>query len=80
MEKAAGGEEFGVEKGGTGGAADEVVRKQREFDVEEGTFADTADYGGHTVSGVNVAAGLRAILLIEDDNRTPHGGRQRCQL
>jgi len=29
MEEAAGGEEFGVEKGSAGGAANEVVREQR---------------------------------------------------
>jgi len=34
MEQAAGGEELGVEQGGAGGAADQVVRKQRQLYVE----------------------------------------------
>src|SRR2546427_10113 len=34
MQKAADGEEFGVEDGGTGGTADEIVRQKRELDVE----------------------------------------------
>ena len=76
-EEAASGEEFGVEQGGTGGAADEVVGEQSELDVEQRAFADAADDGGHAVSGVNVAAGLRAVLAIDDHHRMTDGGRQR---
>ena len=52
VEEAAGGEELGVEQGGTGGATDEVVGEQGQLDVEERAFADAADDGGHAVSGV----------------------------
>jgi hypothetical protein len=77
LEEAAGGEEFGVEKSGTSGATDEVVGEQREFHVEQRTFADAADDGGHAIAGVNVAARLRAILLFEDDDWVADGGGER---
>ena len=80
LEEAAGGEEFGVEEGGAGGAADEVVRKKRQLDVEQGTFADAADYGSHAVASVDVAAGLRAIFFVEDDDGIFQGGGERGQL
>ena len=80
MEEAAGGEKFGVEQGGTGGAADQVVRKKRQLNVEERAFADTADDRGHAVAGVDVAAWLRAAPLVEDHHGIPEGGRQRGQL
>ena len=77
LEEAAGGEELGVEQGGAGGAADEVMREQREFDVEERAFADAADDGGHTIARFDVAAGLRAIFLGEDHDGIPQRGRKR---
>jgi len=42
------------------------VRKQREFDVEKRAFAEAADYGGHAVSGVDIAAGLRTVVAVDD--------------
>src|SRR6266850_2014182 len=80
IEEAAGGEELGVEEGGAGGAADEVVGEQGQLDVEKGTFADAADDGGHAVSGVEVAPGLRAVFFLEEDDGIPHGGGERGQL
>ncbi len=77
IQEAAGGEEFGVEKGGTGGAADEVVGEESEFDIEERAFADAADYGGHAVAGVDVAARLRAVVAVDHVNGMTKGGRQR---
>src|ERR1700704_1849700 len=58
VQEAAGGEELGVEQGGAGGAADEVVGEQGQLDVKERTFADAADDGGHAAAGVDVAAGV----------------------
>src|SRR5712691_4523568 len=58
-QEAAGGEKLGVEKGCASGAADEVVREEREFDVEQGTPADAADDHGHAVAEVDVVARLR---------------------
>src|SRR5256885_13542157 len=80
MEEAANGEEFGVEDGGTGGSADEIVREQRELDVEERTFADAAYDGRHAVTGAGVVARLRAIFLVHDDGRISDGGRERGEL
>src|SRR5258708_7395162 len=80
LEESAGSEELGVEQGGACGAADKVVREQREFYIEQGTFADAADDGGHAVAGVNVAAGLGAILVVEDDNGVSQSGREGGQL
>src|SRR6266568_7494269 len=78
--EAAGGEELGVEKSAAGGATHEIVREQRELYVEQGTFADATDDGGHAVSGVDVAARLRAILLVEDNDRMAHGAGERSEL
>jgi len=75
-QEAAGGEEFGVEEGGTGGTADEVVGEQGELDVEEGAFADAADDGSHTLTGVDIAAGLGAIIALENENGLADGGGQ----
>src|SRR5882724_13452664 len=79
-EEAAGGEEFGVEEGGAGGATDEVVGEQGQLDVEEGAFADATDDRGHAVSGVEVATGLGAIFFLEDDDGIAHRGGERGQL
>src|SRR5262249_59480330 len=76
-EQAAGGEEFGVEQGGTGGTAQQVVREQRELYVEERTFANAAHGGGHAVASVDVAARLRAIFFVEDNDRIFQSGRKR---
>ena len=76
MEEAADGEEFGIEDGGTGGSADEIVREKRQLDVEERTFADAANDGGHAVTGAGVVARLRAIFLVHDDDRIADGGRE----
>src|ERR1700740_3091850 len=73
-EEAAGGEELGVEKRGAGGSAQQVVREQGEFDVEERTFADSANGGGHAVAGVDITAGLRAVFFVEDDDGIFDGG------
>src|SRR6266571_5123362 len=80
FEEAAGGEELGVEKSAAGGATHEIVREQRELYVEQGTFADATDDGGHAISGVDVAARLRAILLVEDNDRMTHGAGERGEL
>lgn len=79
MEEAAGGEELGVEQSGAGGSADEIVGEQGEFDIEERAFADAADDGGHAVSGVNVAARLRAVVTFQDNDWMMDSGRQRGQ-
>ncbi len=79
LEEAAGGEELSVEQGGTGGAADKVVGEQGEFYVEERAFTDAADDHGHAAAGVNVAAGLRAIFLVEHDDGIFQRGGERSQ-
>jgi hypothetical protein len=76
FEQAAGGEEFGVEEGGASGAADEIVREQGEFYIEERALADAADDGGHAVSGVNVASRLRAVVVIKDKHGLTDSRRQ----
>jgi len=76
MEKAAGGEEFGVEEGGACGSADEIVREQGEFYVKKRAFADAADDDGHAVSGVNVASRLRAVVVLKDKDGLTDGRRQ----
>src|SRR5712692_5971612 len=73
-EEAAGGEEFGVEKSSTGGAADEIVREQREFDPEERAGADAADDNGHAAAGQNIAARLGAIFFVEHENGAAQRG------
>jgi len=73
IEEAAGGEEFGVEQGGTGSAADQVVREQISLTSKSG-IRGRADDGGHAVAGIGVAAGLRAIFVVEDDDRIFQGG------
>src|SRR5437016_6690459 len=80
LEEAASGQQLGVEQGGARGAADEVVREQREFDVEQRAFADAADDGGHAVSGVNIATRLRPILFVEDDDGVSQSARKSGQL
>ena len=80
LEEAAGSEELSVEQCGAGGATDQIVREQCEFDVEERTFADAADYGGHATAGVHVTSWLRAIFLVEDNDRISQGGGERSQL
>ena len=74
LEEAASGEEFSVEKSGTGSTADQIVREQRELYIEERAFADAADDGGHAVAGIGVAARLGAIFVVEDDDRIFQGG------
>src|ERR1700687_2280055 len=69
IQEAAGGEELGVEQGGAGSAADQVVREQCQLYVEERAFADAADHGGHAVAGIYIAARLRAIFFVENDYR-----------
>ena len=68
MEEASCRQEFGVEESGAGGSTNEIVREHGELDVEERAFPDAADYRGHAVSGVNIAAWLRAIVFIENDH------------
>jgi hypothetical protein len=65
LEEAAGGQEFGVEQGCACGAADEIVREQRQLDVEQRAFADAAYDRGHAIARVHVAARLRAALVVE---------------
>jgi hypothetical protein len=52
------------------------VGEQGELNVEERAFADAANDGGHTVSGVNVAARLGAVVAIEDHHGMTDGGRK----
>src|SRR5216683_3783341 len=80
FEEAAGGEELGVEKSGASGATHEIVREQRELYVEQGTFADAADDGGHAVSGVDVTAGLGTVFFVEDNDRMTQGAGERGEL
>lgn len=53
------------------------MREQSELDVEERAFADATDYGGHAVSGVNIAPWLRAVVAVQDDHGIADRGRQR---
>src|SRR5271154_1345811 len=75
LEEPAGGEKFGVEQGCACGAADEIVREQRELDIEQRAFADAAYDGGHAIAGVHVAARLRAVLVVEYLNGMAQSGR-----
>jgi hypothetical protein len=75
-EQSAGGKKLGIEKGGAGSTADEVVRKQSEFYIEQRALADAAHYCGHAVSRVNVAARLRAVFFFQDDDGLLYGSRQ----
>jgi hypothetical protein len=76
-QEAAGGEEFGVEQGGAGGSAQQVVREQSQLDVEKRAFADAAYGGSHTVAGVDIAPRLRTIFFIENDNGVFQSRRKR---
>ena len=78
-EEAAGGEEFGVEQGGAGGSSEQVVREQGELHVEQWTFADAADDGGHPVAGIHVASWLRAIFFFKNNNRISYGRGKRSE-
>ena len=51
--------------------------KHRELDVEQRAFADVANHRGHAFSGVNVAAGLRTVVVFEDMDGMTDCGRQR---
>src|SRR5258708_21152610 len=75
MQKAADGEELGVEDGGTGGSADKIVREKGELDVEERTFADASDNGGHAATPIPVSTRLRPIVFVPDADRMAHGSR-----
>src|ERR1043166_4979231 len=75
--EAASREEFGVEQSGAGCSAQQVVREQGQLYVEQRAFANAADGGGHAIAGVDVAARLRTIFFIEDDDGVFQGGRQR---
>ena len=79
IKEAAGGEQFGVQQRGTGGAAHQIVREQREFHVQDGALANAADDGGHAVAGVDVAPRLRTIFFVEHDDRIANGGGQRSE-
>src|SRR5260370_21164937 len=69
VEEAAGGEEFGVEKGGAGGTANEGVGEQGEFYVEERAFTNASDDGGHAVRRGGVPTGLGAVFFLEGGHR-----------
>src|SRR6266568_3705266 len=56
------------------------MRKQSKFDVEERAFANAADDGGHAIAGIDVAARLGAIFLVENDNGISQSSRERGQL
>lgn len=56
------------------------MREQCEFNVEQRAFADAADYGGHAVAGIDVAARLGAIFFVENDDGIFHGSGERGQL
>src|SRR5215831_5875290 len=58
-EQAAHGQEFGVQEGGAGCAAHQIVRQQRELHIQQRAFTNAADDGGHAPAEVGVAAGLR---------------------
>ena len=56
------------------------MREQRELYVEERTFADAADDGGHAVTGVGVTTRLGTAFVVEDDDRIAQSGGQRGEL
>ncbi len=56
------------------------MREQGQLYIEEGAFADAAYDCGHTVSGIDVAARLGAILLFKNDDGIAQSGWQRGQL
>src|SRR5260370_652971 len=70
----------GAAKSGSSGATHEIEREQRELYVEQGTFADAADDGGHAISGVDVTAGLGTVFFVEDNDRMAHGAGERGEL
>jgi hypothetical protein len=57
------GQQFGVEDGGSGGAANGVVREHGELPVEHAAGAQAADGHGHAVAAIAVEARLRAVGL-----------------
>src|SRR3954469_7362665 len=55
------GEQLGVEQGSAGGAADGVVREQRELPVEQRTRPQPADSRRHPSAALHIEPGLRAV-------------------
>src|SRR5260370_19536731 len=68
VEEAAGGEEFGVEKGGAGGSGNEVVGEEGEFYVEVRAFTKAAHDGGHPDAAGDVPTWLGALFFFDDVN------------
>src|SRR5438270_9208032 len=64
------GEEFGVEDGSAGSAADRVVAKRDEAVVEHRVGPYAPDGDAHAAARVAVESGLRAVLLIAHDDWT----------
>ncbi len=58
-----GGEHLGVEQGRSGGAANRVVREQRELPIEQAAGAQAADGGRHAVAAIDVETRLRPIFF-----------------
>src|SRR5580704_16713961 len=52
-------EQFGVEQRCSSRAAHEIVREQRQLDVEQRAFAHASDDSGHTIARVYIALRLR---------------------
>ena len=57
------GQQLGVEDGGSGGAANGVVREHSELPIEQAAGAQAADGDGHAAAAIAVEAGLRAVGL-----------------
>src|SRR5438270_10003590 len=55
-------EEFGVEDGGSGRAADRIVREHGEFPVEDATGAQPSHHGSHAGSHFHVETRLGTII------------------
>src|SRR3954469_1786068 len=62
------GEQLGVEQGSARGAADGVVREQRELPVEQGTGPQPADRGRHAGAALHIEPRLRTVgsSVVED--------------
>jgi hypothetical protein len=56
-----GGEEFGIQYGGTSRASDGVVAEGDEFIVEHVAVAEAADLHDHPAAALNVEPRLRAV-------------------
>jgi hypothetical protein len=52
------------------------VREERQFYIEERTFADAPDYRGHAGASIYIATRLGTIFFVNDYDRIPQRGWQ----